>query len=164
MANKERLLELAAIVEKGHHKFNGVHAALLMGNWSSKMDGVIYATEYDSQEQLAAARPDLAPSVKECNTVACIAGFTCFLFDYKNASNPDQFGDYKVPTRAKELLELTYNQAKHLFLGNTNDEVTGPQAAQVIRHFAETDEIRWDLFTKFPRRKEDIDDTLTIDD
>lgn len=142
MTNKERLLALADIVEKGHHKFNGVHAALVMNEWLdlTKNPGSIQ-NEIDGYE-----REDLqVPDIHNCNTIACIAGFTCLLFDYAEASRTDENKPaYDVESKARSLLELSGRDACDLFHGRINAGVTGPNAAKVIRNFAETGEVDWD--------------------
>ncbi len=135
--NKERLLAVADIVEKGHHKFNGIDAVLMMGDWLEPNIG----------EDYIPIRSDLKdPTVQHCNTAACIAGFTCLIFDYKEASIHNY--EYDVAKKAAELLELDREQSSYLFVGRTYNDITGPNAAKVIRHFVETGDVDWTIIEK----------------
>lgn len=143
--NKERLLELADVIEKGHHKFNGINAILDMRDWLS----ALFKHELN---HLTNFRKDLkAPNVNECNTVACMAGWACLLFDYENASKSldpktPAYLNYDVQEVAAKLLELEPNQVISLFTSHAHDTVTGPQAAAVIRNFVKTGRVSWAKF------------------
>jgi hypothetical protein len=138
--NKERVLQVADVVEKGHHKFNGVHAFLFMPSWLVQEKH--YATRKDFEEQLPMTREDLGGHGHECNTAACMAGFTCLVLDYENTKNGDM---YFIEDRARHLLDLTYDEARALFTSHTSEQITGPMAAKVMRHFAETGIVNWEL-------------------
>jgi len=140
--NKERLLQLAAIVEKGHHKFNGVHAALCMSEWFHDYSFHDESEAHVTTEVLPRREDLQTVDAFKCNSTACIAGFACLLFDYKRASS---LAHYNHESRAEEFLDLTSAQANRLFVGDTSSTITGPQAAKVIRHLAETGEVAWHI-------------------
>lgn len=126
--NKERVLAVADLIEKGHHKFNGIHAKFEMSDWIEPM----FEDKTD-------------PDPFKCNTSACIAGFTCLLFDYENASNEVvQYGrprkHYNVEFKAAELLDLDSPDSSNLFFGG---KARADTAAKVLRDFAETGIVDW---------------------
>jgi hypothetical protein len=153
--NKERLLALADVIQKGHHKFNGIDAAFLMSDWMApamtlaKKDANQKADDdFDYLEFVTIPdRSDLKDlAVENCNTAACMAGFACLIFDYQNSSkamNDDNV--YNVKNEARYILELDYDQANELFATNTARSITGPMAAKVIRYFVETGEVDWGI-------------------
>lgn len=157
MANKERLLKVADMVEKGQHKFNGLHVAFNMKDWFDTEakwyrhvadnekrhklfveSAVPYANQ--PEELRLKSRPDLMDPFA-CNSVACIAGWTCLIFDYEKA----QSIGYDHQEEAMIFLDLTRYEAEELFLGKAYGYVTGPRAARVIRHFAETGVVDWNI-------------------
>jgi len=140
MANKERILQLADILEKGMHKFNGITAAYMQGEWLMEID-----SRWIRKEGIDEFRKDIKDPFA-CNTAACMAGFACLLFDYENASKDLYVGTpgYSIPAKAIELLDITDREAELLFYGAGNG-VTGPEAAKVLRHFAETGKIDWSI-------------------
>ncbi len=138
--NKERILQVAAVVEKGHHKFNGITAFLFMPSW------LIQEKHFFDREGFQAGLPieraDLDGHGHECNTAACMAGFTCLVLDYENTKNS---GSYTIEGRARKLLDLTHDEATQLFTSHTSEYITGPMAAKVMRYFAETGRVSWDV-------------------
>jgi hypothetical protein len=86
-------------------------------------------------------RDDIRDDIHNCNTAACVAGFTCLLFDYAKAT--DKSLEYDVKGEAMKLLDLTEQEAIGLFQAKTGANITGPEAAKVIRHLAETGFINW---------------------
>lgn len=152
--NKERLLQLADVIEKGHHKFNGIHAAFNMSGW---MDT---PTNMEDDEILDFFREVNIPNREdipkhECNTTACIAGFACLLWDYDEAKKDKP--DYGYSFKARMYLDLTEYQAETLFCTYTTEDVTGAEAARVIRNFVETGRIEWYRLVMQKRGDEGID-------
>jgi hypothetical protein len=132
--SKEKLLKLANTVEKEYVPFNGVKALFYMPDWiASCVPGTFDPDDHRSD-------------YNECNTVACIAGFTCFIFDYEEASKlVDRTADsyYDASARAREILGISPMASNELFISYATHSVTGPEAAEVIRHFANTGEVDW---------------------
>lgn len=129
MANKTRLLALADALEKG-------------------LPGVIF--------DLAQWRT----SGESCNTIACIAGHASIL-----AEQDPEFPKYELSswTRgvAMSYLELSDMQAQMLFLPAHGPmghlppqrdyiDITAHEAAEVVRHFAETGKVFWGIIPDFP--------------
>jgi len=141
--NKERLLKLADTVEKGYYKFNGIQAALVMSTWfeNYSMDTAFKIPEHYPE------RKDLqVEDAFKCNSMACIAGFACLLFDYENASTRRHYNHEAV---AAELLGLEAENASDLFCDYTSPNVTGADAAVVIRRLVETGEVDWSITTVY---------------
>lgn len=83
----------------------------------------------------------------ECGTTACIAGWAVLLEGRTHPMNLSTFGCINTAAR---WLGLDPELAKNLFCpGYTRDEdhcgwnATPKQAAQVLRHLAETGEVNW---------------------
>jgi hypothetical protein len=79
--------------------------------------------------------------VDECQTSMCVGGWTYHLFN----PHPEKLEDIEVV--AKRLLELTYEEADHLFYGGnmflkdiTNNREFAPEA---IRWMVDTGTIDW---------------------
>lgn len=137
--NKENLLKVAELVEKGSHKFNGIHAAFNMANW------IEVDIDKDIPLYLAYKKRTDVEDPHVCNTTACIAGFAALLSDYETFKHADCITPAdEIVSAAREYLGLTEEQAEDLFCGYTSGYVTGPQAAKVIRNFVETGKIDWE--------------------
>lgn len=76
-----------------------------------------------------------------CGAPACIAGWAAYLAD-----TTDEIDVFRC---GAEYLELSKREAYQLFtMDNTEiplSSVTPEQAAKVLRHLAETDEVNWDI-------------------
>ncbi len=90
-----------------------------------------------------------------CGTAACISGWATLL---EHGAEYDGFFGRGV---GQEILGLNYAEARALFIGmgiednhlvNLSD-VTPQQAVSVLRHFADKNEVRWDLFDNQGKRK-----------
>lgn len=139
--NKENLLAVADMIEKGHHKFNGIHAAFKMSHWFADAKNMLCTDEETFQRKFVPHRPDI-PENNECNTTACIAGWTCLMFDYEGVSKV-KTSEYDFKGKAQRFLGLTLFEAERLFSGTLHPSVTGPEAAEIIRNFVKTGEIDW---------------------
>ena len=115
-----------------------------MSNWLSKQDEDHDRIFKPVQEEFA------------CGTVACIAGWTVAgsaLFAGK------QFSSSYVPQLARELLGLTEDEARKLFVPNWSKynwyQITNNDAAIVLRSFAKTGIVDWDILgDRFGGRKQ----------
>ncbi len=84
-----------------------------------------------------------------CKTIACIAGWTTLLeYGVEDA----EAGGMNFADRAGEILMLSGDQRYSLFYGhgirNGLETASTRQAVAVIRHLANKDEVRWDMFKK----------------
>lgn len=80
----------------------------------------------------------------ECGTAACIAGTAAFMADPHNAV------EWTASEIARGWLGLDREQATLLFLphdykGPSWSSITPRRAVAVLRHFAETGEIKWNM-------------------
>jgi hypothetical protein len=123
MANKDRLMQLADIVEAAPE-----------------------VTYNDDIESLGGF--SMSQYFHNCGTPSCIAGHTIAAF----APHFDQKTDDPRHV-ASYLLGISEAEGRKLFVPGGWDTIpdeiypygsTGPQAAKVIRHFAETGEIDWE--------------------
>lgn len=127
--NKERVLQVALAIEKGI-EFNSHPVAFDMGTWFTSSDSY--------------------PSA--CGTSACIAGHVALLGRgqvYPLGLTPTDWLSLDHPrTYGKEWLDLTENQAEYLFTSDRalDAKPSAEIAVQVLRHLAETGEVRWDKF------------------
>ena len=95
-----------------------------------------------------------------CNTVGCIAGLTVSKYRPLILKS----GSYDIATEARNILELTTNQSRALFLGkgyswHSEDfhpdwdnkgelkDITAAHAATVVEHFVDTMDIKWTIPT-----------------
>ena len=81
-----------------------------------------------------------------CNTTACIAGHAVFMF----GSKADYCNFMEKPSSAEgigqRLLGLTESQANDLFQDYpAYGGIMPSQAARVLRHLAQTDEVDWKI-------------------
>jgi len=91
-------------------------------------------------------------NIENCGTVACIAGWTHLLFDDDSRKEPF--------THAKEVLGLSYDQARQLFYADNHpdkvddgwgsmqaplDDITPEAAIRTLRHLAATGEVDWSI-------------------
>lgn len=131
--NKKRILKLADVIETeaGQHGLG------------FNMDTYLNSVDKDI-------------SGHNCGTVACIAGWTTFLFDPRGRlrsparASKDAIAANNSSTRtgdfhntAGDILGLTEIEANELFLPSAFDDPTPAQAAKVLRHLAETGEVEW---------------------
>jgi len=123
--NIERILELADHIEKVEAKrFN-------MARWIGTLG--------DTTPHL----PTLVEVRHDCNTVACIGGWTDLLFA-KSQSQPW----VNLPGNSAEmLLGLTEDEANALFCppnySRSNNPYTQAEAVWTLRNLAETGEVKW---------------------
>ena len=100
----------------------------------------------------------LEKKVHDCGTPVCIAGWTVLAF---SRYLMDESYECSVYYEACDLLDLTNEQTMELFVPFTDQldsvkllgMVTASNAAQVLRHLADTDEVDWMIV---PRLKEAI--------
>lgn len=162
--NKERLLELADIIE--NHKYMDHKIGFNMAH--SLYD---YAKMgYNGDDDLVTAD---TLNNKGCGSVCCIAGVTAIVFDKDNVTI-EKIGDVVVHkwrgqtvadtnfdaveqhnrnsifTTAQLLLGLSYEDAKNLFFpqyagwgGFSYYPITPKMAANTIRRFVETGTVNW---------------------
>lgn len=119
--NKNRLLILAKLLEmatkkKSRPKF-GFNMHVLRGRAAPDV-------------------PDLTGH--ECNTVACIAGWTCAAFASRGPS-------FTADDRATPILALSAEEASRLFYPWGHFDASPIQAARVLRHAAKTGVIDWSV-------------------
>ena len=137
--NKERILELAAHIEKLPHAYAKKGSYLVDDENAPEGDAFyigrwVYIT-YDEQEN-------------RCRTPACLAGWTVFLFDNEQFSQIDF--DEEWVTSTSELLGLDHATADELCVPPYEliDKITPKVAASVLRNLAETGEVVWDFRTE----------------
>lgn len=88
---------------------------------------------------------EIGESIQSCNTVACIAGWAVATFA------PDTvFGEgISIQSRAEDLLDMTEKEGQNLFLMyNTSihlEQIEPRHAAMVLRNYAETGNINWEI-------------------
>ena len=114
--NKERLLLLAEHLEKPET-----------------------AEHFDLSYYFYRASPheDVGTSIHLCGTTACVAGHAIALFSPEYKPTPQS-----AFWAAVRVLDLEEETACNLFL-NWDDNYSAAEAARVVRHLAETGEVRW---------------------
>ncbi len=121
MANKERLIQLAEVLEseRAEKHFN-------MNTWFANK-------RYE--------RPNkpMGIAIQDCGTIACIGGWAEVI------ANADlNWTDKQI--EANKWLDLTYAESDKLFYPVGYFGVNNPKlAAKVVRHFAETGEVDWSI-------------------
>lgn len=136
---KERLLAVADAIE---------HEALVKKNIGFNMSQWYYSSDSE--------RPSRRDKTgHECGTIACIAGWTALMEDGPDRTNMAGWEtniDNGIPARARVVLGISRDDARHLFTPEDNgygggySEITPAHAVAVIRHYAETGTIRWNNF------------------
>lgn len=123
--NKKRILRVADAIEK---------AELAKRDIGFNMNVLFGRTEECSAEE---GEETIDYTGKNCGTLACIAGWTCLLFE--PLQNPN-FG------LAQALLDLDYPTANSLFWGDRRDleKITSAEAVSTLRHLARSGRVRWD--------------------
>jgi hypothetical protein len=129
--NKERILLLANVIENATPPAKHPNLTFEMSSfwWGPEDEGFSPAEE----------------GYHTCGTTACIAGWAVALFTEEEASEAN------IPMMAQDVLELTYQQADSLFipeLSRRYEDITPAIAAQVLRRFAETGLIDWEVVTE----------------
>jgi hypothetical protein len=131
--NKERILLLADMIET-----NASPAA--------QPDLGFNMATYFSDEGVFHRHGAVKSGGTECGTVGCIAGWAALAFPHAYDLDWGQRGFYG---RGQQALDLTDLQADLLFTPDVvmlYSEITPDHAVCVLRHFAETGEVDWDLF------------------
>lgn len=83
-----------------------------------------------------------------CGTPSCIAGFAAWEYNGRKINDSDE-----TESKAREYLGLaSYFGAKRLFFptvsGRECASITPQEAAQVLRHLAETGEVDWSIINE----------------
>lgn len=158
---KERLLKLAETVEHGYYPFNGIKAAFNMSSW------LVFEDTCPSREHFLYSMPnrsDITPEAEHsCNTIACLAGFAIMLFDKETTDKAKNDRHVSYERTARKLLGLNDLESRELFVGRIDSRVTGAEAAKVVRHFAETGQVDWDIISK-PYEEDNVVDDHEDDD
>lgn len=107
-----------------------------------------------SLEHWLAGTPRIPDDPDDCDTVACIAGYTVLLFaDRRTPDNPIDITD-DIAGTAQRLLGLNDDQAFHLFTPTHGSDpradlqcdprdVTNQDAAGTLRYLADTERVHW---------------------
>lgn len=145
MANVKKLLRLADVIE--HPRKNGfLGLKFNLADWFRTPRGD------DGEHEI----PAKAKDDNWCGTVACIAGFQVAIGPKKAGRKAiksfwDGTGNWgnngPIAEEAKLQLGLTEREASSLFTPGYY-EYTAKQAAKVIRHFANTGRVDWNILDK----------------
>lgn len=124
--NKERILEVADAIEQASIPNLGFNMA-----WWFLEAG----TDYDMSKK------------HQCGTVACIAGWT---YAVKHRGDPELLNLMKINKdaicgEAQAYLDVSEKDAGHLFVESCNNDPDDKYAVRVLRHFAETGNVEWNL-------------------
>lgn len=141
---KERLHALADAIE--HEELVKAGIGFNMAQW------------YGYKDDSAVARQDNTQG-HTCGTVACLAGWTALMEDGPQKFTPDsRASNLEMYQRAIQVLGIRTIDAQALFIPENGGYVgsgsgkygyiTTKQAVAVVRHFADTGNVRWNGFDK----------------
>ena len=110
-----------------------------MGEWMDTLGGPINTVVPNWNDRVQTA--------VDCETAACIAGWTCIVLD--DEWSPYGY-DYKPDKRARKLLGMTMDEARQLFTPVVGVDVmcnyadiTPKDAADTMRRYADTGRVEW---------------------
>lgn len=140
--NVERLETLAKTIQKGYHVFDGKKVAFSMGTHLQELKHGSHSVDPATPN-----RPDL-PRPMSYDMVACMIGFAALL--YVAPADLVKFrtgwGGYNLDNlevEACNILGLDGDVGYNLFYGVVDSNVTGEEAARVIRKLLISGEVDW---------------------